>query len=280
MTEFYSSTDYRKSMRLALDRMALRGEKVTNHDLAEAMRVQSPYLSKVFSGAADLNEDQLFLAARKLKLSTDEHRYLALLLNHNRASLKERKSSLMIEIQDFQKRKLSPAENRSAGQIAPSPKSEKPGHGTSLDRYYLDPWAQIIHMYLMIPNWLKNPRALADETGLGAERVAAILKTLEELEIIELKSGVYRLLKEQLHLPKTSPLCGPQQNLMRTLSLSKTAAPSEDVYSFLATFTANEKTRLKIQAEFVDFLKRVETLVTDSPSEEVYQIQFDLFPWS
>lgn len=276
MTEFYSCTDYRKCLKLALERLALRGEKVTNHELAEAMRVQSPYLSKVFSGAADLSEDQLFLSARKLKLSEDEHRYLTLLLNHNRASLKERKAQLMLEIQNTQKRKLSPSENRTASRIAPIDPSE---HG-SIESYYLDPWAQIIHMYLMIPKWLKNPRALAEETRIGAERLASILKTLEELEIIELKSGVYRLLKEQLHLSKTSPLCLPQQNLMRTLSLSKTANRDDESYSFLATFTANEKTRLKIQGEFIDFLKRVETLVAESPSEDVYQIQFDLFSWS
>lgn len=274
MTEFYSCIDYRKCLRLALDRLASRGEKITNSQLAEAMRVQNPYLSKVFSGAADLNEDQLFLGARKLKLSDDEHHYLSLLLNHNRASVKERRAQINSAIQSIQKRKLSPSENRTAPQISDS------SENTRLSHYYLDPWAQIIHMYLMIPKWLKNPRALAEETRIGSERLASILKTLEELEIIEFKAGVYRLLKEQLHLSKSSPLCVPQQSLMRTLSLSKTANKDSDSYSFLATFTANEKTRLKIQGEFVDFLKRIETLVAEAPSEEVYQIQFDLFSWS
>ncbi len=276
MLEFYSTHDYRRCLRLALDRLELRGERISNQALAEAMRVQSPYLSKVFSGSADLSEDQLFLAARKLKLSEDEHRYVALLLVFSRASLKERKAELLLEIEAWQNRKLSPSENRSAPQIALGNGSET----ELLSRYYLDPWAQIIHMYLTIPKWLKDPRHLVSETRIEASRLADILKTLEELEIIEFKSGVYRLLKDQLHLSKKSVLCGPQQNLMRTLSLSKTANAPADAYSFLATFTANEKTRLKIQAEFVNFLKNVETLVQAAPSEDVYQIQFDLFSWS
>lgn len=270
--EFFKTTDYRKCLRWALERLNSRGEKITNQDLAEAIRVQSPYLSKVLNGNADLSEDQLYLACTRLKLNTDEEKYLKMLLALARTSLKERKDELQKEISVFQEMKLSPSENRNAKKLV--------HEAQDLSAYYLDPWAQIIHMYLTIPKWRKNPLALVEKTQLAPEKLSAILKTLEDLHIIEFKNGVYSVLKDQLHLQKSSPLCGPQQSLMRSQALHRTQSIGSNGYSFLATFTADDATRLQIQHHFVDFLKKVEKLVADAPAEEVYQVQFDLFPWA
>lgn len=270
----YSYTDYRKSVHWALDRLALRGQRLTYGELAQAMRVQSPYLSKVFSGAAELNEDQIYLLSEKLELSDEEGEYLAILLRYSRASVKARKDKLLRQIQRIQKEKLSPAENRSAAALSSHSTDE------AMNRYYLDPWAQIIHMYLSIPIWQKKPMELCEKTGISADHLGSVLKTLEDLGIVQVRDGAYRLLKDQLHLPKTSALCRPQQSLMKTLCLHRSLTPESEAYSFLATFAANEKTRIKIQSEFVEFLKSVERLVADAPSEDVYQIQFDLFGWS
>jgi hypothetical protein len=49
--------------------------------------------------------------------------------------------------------------------------------------------------------------------------------------------------------------------------------------TLFVTFSADEKTRLQIHDRFLEFIRDIEDLVKMAPSENVYQLGFDLFPW-
>lgn len=269
---FYKSTDYRKCIRWSLERLKSKGERLTFSQLAEAARVQPPYFSKVLSGTADLNEDQLHLVGRRLRLSEEELRFLQLLLQAARARLRERKEALLEEAEKIRNAKNSPAEQRLAERL--------PETREALAKYYLNPLPQIVHMSLTIPKWRKNPDSLRDRLGLAQDRWREILETLEQLKIIELTNGQIHLLKEHLHLPKTSPLCEPQQSILKIAGIERMRSqPPNRLFSFAATFSANEKAKDEIASSFAEFLRTVDSIVRAAPSEEVYQIHFDLFPW-
>lgn len=134
-------------------------------------------------------------------------------------------------------------------------------------------------MFLLIPKWRLNPSRLCDRMNIDATRLSEILKTLEDLSIVEVKNGNYVLLKDQVHLPKSNVLCTPQQNLLRMLAFEKLQRNSNNAFNFLATFAADEKTKTEIQKQFMVFLKNVESLVEKAPNEEVYHFQFDVFGW-
>lgn len=270
--EFFKLDDYRQCLRWALERLRSRGERITAASLAEAARIQGPYLSKVLAGQADLNEDQLYLVAKRLRLSSDENHYFTLLFRLAKAQVAERRKEIRASIDEFRDEIASPAKNRNAEKLLVE--------SDAFARYYLNPYMQIVHMYLTIPKWRANPSQLAEALGLASERMTEILATLEALGIIELRSGSYHVLKEQLHLPRSSPLCNPQQALMKVAGVERSRTLStERVYSFSAAFSANEKARRRIQEEFAEFLAKVESIVREAPSEEVYQVGFDLFPW-
>ncbi|MCB0385677.1 MAG: hypothetical protein KDD43_09805, partial [Bdellovibrionales bacterium] len=55
--------------------------------LSSGIQVQGPYLSKVFKGDADLNEDQLYLALRFLNFQNLEVEYLQSLHAYQRSHL-------------------------------------------------------------------------------------------------------------------------------------------------------------------------------------------------
>jgi len=55
---------------------------------------------------------------------------------------------------------------------------------------------------------------------------------------------------------------------------------SERDYSLSVIMTADPKMQAKLRARFLDFLKDAEAMVKDAPSEELYQMNFDLFCWS
>ena len=55
--------------------------------------------------------------------------------------------------------------------------------------------------------------------------------------------------------------------------------PLHSQYAFSGYFSADPKTRDEVQAEFLNFLKRMEKKVAYAPAEAVYQVGFDLLNW-
>lgn len=56
--------------------------------------------------------------------------------------------------------------------------------------------------------------------------------------------------------------------------------PSEKSYNFSVIFSANPRTKQKVQTAFLDFLKLAQEMVGKAKTEEVYQMNFDLLGWS
>jgi transcriptional regulator with XRE-family HTH domain len=271
MTEIYHCNDYRDALKMAINRLSLRGEKVSSQSLAETAGIQAPYLSKVFNGHAELSSDQLFLICDRLGLSTDEEDFVKLLLDFSRCSIKRRKDLLKTQIKSLQNEKLSPSHQREKMAIK--------NYSEQLAQYYLDPVAQQVHMLMTIPKWRQNTTLIATKLDIDTDRLAKILKNLEDLQIIEVKNKTYAVIKEQMHLPKNHPLCGPQQNLQRFAAANRLLKKQKDGFSFIATISADEKTKNQIQHNFMLFLKSVESLVEKAPNEEIYHLQFDIFNW-
>ena len=55
--------------------------------------------------------------------------------------------------------------------------------------------------------------------------------------------------------------------------------PRDQRCAYSVTFSAEERIRARIHEAFLKFLREVEPLVRESPAQEVYQMNFDLFPW-
>jgi hypothetical protein len=90
------------------------------------------------------------------------------------------------------------------------------------------------------------------------------------------------VINQSLHLPKDSSLIHPHQTLLRVKSIEHQQNKSQDAgnYAFSVTFSCDEEGRKKIQEEFLKYLKSVQKTVQNAGSEEVYQINFDLFSWT
>ena len=54
----------------------------------------------------------------------------------------------------------------------------------------------------------------------------------------------------------------------------------DEGYLFTVLFSADEATKKRIQAKFLDFLKAVEKEVQAAPSEDVFYMSFDLMNWA
>lgn len=271
--EFYSSLDYRKILNYLVEREKAKGIDCSFSKVAEAIRVQRPYLSKIMNGSADFSEDQMHLLCEYFEINNDEKFYLELLLQYSKSGLKERKDALKKEIHRFQSLKLDLKNNIEAEKIRPD--------NLLFTEYFLNPYMQIVHVALNIKQY-QNLERLALTLNLTKKSLAEILKKLEDLRLIEYKNNRYSVVNQTMHLPKDSNLLHPHQTLLRVKSIEHQQNKSQDTsnYAFSVTFSSDEDGKKKIQEDFIKYLKSVQKVVQTSGTEEVYQINFDLFSWT
>lgn len=268
----YQYTDYREYLKDLTQALKERGDGFTLGNLAGACGIQNPYLSKVFRGDADLNADQLFLACEYLQLESEESQYLQLLLETCRAQVPRRKRQLMAQIESLQNqyRQTKKHIRFEAPQIQNAAREE----------YFLDPYLQLIYAALTIPKYQENLTLICETMSIPKAKLEYGLARLEAIGMIVKQGPGYQITQSHFHLSKQDPLCRPYQHLLRIKSIEHLMRlPTEASYNFVWTISMDEKTRARIQDAFLKFLEQANAWVHAAPSEKLFQINFELFPW-
>lgn len=258
--------------KILLEKKKLRPQ-MTFENMAKACGVQKAYLSRVLRHKGHLNSDQLYLAAKFLKLTNLETKYLLKLLQLETTVVEERKNLLQKQLDDIRQQSLS-TEARTKVDVIPLNKE-------IFSEYYTDPNFSLIHMFLTIEEFAKDKYKICSHLNIERDKLDIYLDKLEEMKIIRLEVNKIQVLKDNLHLPESSYLIKAFRTLMRIKSLEKIDKVKEkEAYSFSVAFSSEPKVHDQIREKFLIFLEEVQTLVQKSNEKQVYQINFDLFKWS
>lgn len=273
MTSVYKYLEYRKWAKDAARMWKKASPGRTLNTLAKRVGVQAPYFSNFLKEKVHLHQDQLFALCTTFALSPEEREYVSLLMEFERSGNPERQAFLKLQINEFRKRKL-----RSESHL----KAQKLNLPSELQaNLFLKPELYLIYFFLSIPAYAKQIDQIAEALRLEISQVELAVKELIELGYLELKSDQLHKTNRHFHLPKDSPLCDPHQTLLRFKSLThQQSLPPDKRYNFAVTFTADNDTRERIHRQFLDFLTEIESWVNEAPSDEVFQMNFDLFNWS
>lgn len=268
----YKYLDYRQAVKKTFAESKKVKPSLTLMELADACRVQNAYVSKVLNGSAEFNSDQLYLACNFLELTPPETQYMLLLLEYSRSQVTDRKKELkstITSIQD-QYRQTKSHINPENAWIRQQARQE----------YFLDPFLQLIYAALTIPKYQTHIENLVQSVGLPKEKLTSGLKKLENFGMIAREKDRWTVTQNHFHIPKEDPLCRPYQSLLKLKSLEQLMKLSDEkFYSFVWTISMDDKTKTAIQDEFLAFLKKVNPLVLEAPSEKLYQVNFEMFPW-
>ena len=109
LQNLYDYTCYRDLLKKIIELRKTEERPIAMKDLAKAIRVQPPYVSKVFKQKAHFSPDQLYLIKAFLDIPQDLFKYLELLLSFETSSLKARQDELKEEIKNIQTQKLEPS---------------------------------------------------------------------------------------------------------------------------------------------------------------------------
>lgn len=251
----------------------LRSKKVwSTASLAEAVGLQPSYLTNVIKGRAHFSSDQIHALGEVLKLKNEEIDYLDLLMCWERSINARRKEKLSREVEKIQNSQRRANRNIEAKASLQSKSIQ--------ERYYLDPMIEMIHLYLRTKKAKHDIQDIAKEWSLHRETAASIIDFLEKNQIIHWQGKKWKVEPVHQLLDHQSPYAIPHQMMkrIRAMDIIQKSPPNE-VYSFTASLTMDQKSKLQIQGEFVEFLKKCEKIVLKSNPEDLYHFQFDLFPW-
>lgn len=269
----FKSINYRGILTELIEERRKGDRRWSFQGLAEAIRVPKSYISRVAHGDADLSHDQLYLACDYFELTVDETQYLDMLLQYERCGLEKRKVSLKAEIHKLQRRFLDP------GRVLKSETND--GTVPLQSEYYLNPLLQIIHCALAIPSFQQNVATLATVLQLSRERLNDCIHKLERMGLCERNDETVTASDHSVHLPKDSPIASAWQNQLRLMSLQRMQSiPREDFFSYSVVFSADRMMDSEVRRKFLAFLCAIQSESQERVTEKVYQLNFDLVPWT
>jgi hypothetical protein len=270
----FTATCYKNVIKLKLDFCKLKlGKDYSFQKMAKDCEIQKTYLSKVINNEqAHFNSDQLFRICQFLGLNIEETDFVILLLDLEKSNCRKRQAVIKGKIKELRKQKL---ETNSHIQ------SQKISEQVALkNKYYLNPYYQLVHMFLTIPKYSKNLKLVQSVLGIDRMLFHEIINTLEELKIISIVENHVICHKQDLHLSEDSEIFIPYSIGLKTVGMNRFYAKDNDQkYNFSVLFSADEGTRNEIRVEFLKFLKKIKSKVESAKAQEVYQLDFDLFNW-
>jgi len=243
--------------------------------LAEAIRVQKTLVSKVMNNSAHFNSDQLYLACQFLKLTENETDFTLLLLEFERCDIAERRSLLKQRIKSIQDRELRPGKVLNS---VPSFATTDP----NLQRFYLDPIAQLVHAFLIVPRFAADPSLIGLQLGIPPSRLKDSLQLLQDCHFISKgPKSTFKVIEYQTHLASDSQLQPIYQQQARMRSLDKLLKlDPEDKLLFTVLLSIDQSAAEGLRNLILDFLKQARGQTTKSSPEVVYQLTLDFFRWS
>lgn len=270
----FEHDDYKRILRERTKELARIRPGFTLKRLAERIRIQYTYLSKVLNRAeAHLGEDHLFQACRFLELYPEETDYVLLLRARDASQDDSRRAHLARRLERMRRARRVRADVRGGGDVLVEREME----------YLFDPLGVLIHVSLHIDRYREKPSLLASALGISDARLRGILVNLEKLGFIELGDGplkVRKVLQGRIHYSTEHPLMRVHQNLLRQYGATQLQrTPEADKHSFMATFTADAASAREIREAFQDFVSRVQAVAVKAPATRTFQMNFDLFPW-
>ena len=272
--DIFLNHSYKDALKQRLaDRKKQLGKRYSSEMLADHCQVQKSYLSRVFNGNAHLNQDQLFLACEYLGLNSDETNFLDLLHQKERSLIDSRVKKINLQIERIRQEHLNPDKRIEAERLNEL--------NEALNVYYLDPFCQLTHMFLTIPQYAQSLQKIRKQLHLSAADMDRIINVLQKLQIVQFEDYKWTVIKSNLTLPRDSPLSKACNQLVRQQGLERSKFVQEQKMTrYNVFFTADEAAYKALSTEFLVFLEKAQAIVKPATAQQVFQLTFDLIPWS
>ncbi|MEK2688422.1 DUF4423 domain-containing protein [Bdellovibrio sp. GT3] len=272
----FEATDYKKALKEKLHFLnsTRSSRKLTVRGMAEKVGIQHTYISRVFNNdGVHFSEDHLFELGHLLELSKEEIEFLIFLRAFEVSTSKLRKDHLKKKIETI----------RQDYKITAKQTGSRVDSISSDMHHLLDPFSVVTLAAFSVPEFAQKPKLLCNLLGFSQVKLKEVINKLKLQGYIDFDAESFTVTNLQvphIHYSVDHPLMRAHQQLMRTLCSAQLMKIDESAKrSFMVTFGADAKAIAEIRRRFSTFLSEIEPLVIEAKTENVYQLNFDVFEW-
>jgi len=271
--EIYDFDDYKVALRQLLEmRRAQYGGRFTFEKMAQACGIQKTYLSRVLNGKSHLNADQLFTCCRFLKLKDLEVEFLMLVRDRQTCENYHRKTTL---------------EHKIARIISYRLKSESvldTKDALSLNvaaEYYLNFNLHLVHLFLTVPRFTSDLDQICFALGISQDELNDYISKLLAWGLVREVRGKIIAGEVSRHLSEESPVFNTFAILQRIKTIERMSkGKTKEDYYFSALISADPEFQIGLRKKILSLLEDAQKDAGRSKTEDVFQLNIDLFKWS
>lgn len=254
----------------------IEAKKLNFRIVCNATNIHPSYFSRVVKGNAFFSQNQIFKISQFLELPDEPFEFLILLLNHDLAEQTPEKNFYLKKIRAIHDSKLKVSKNMKVNVVEESPDMQK----HKIERYYASAITALIHMYLTIPKYQKDPKEILKKVLISEKKLEDEMTKLSELKLIEIQNHKIIKVQNTIHLDESSHLSF-QNHInwrLKTIQNLENKEPQLADYHLSVVISANEETKHKLKQILRDAVLTLqkEVIACEQPTD-IYHIQMDLF---
>jgi uncharacterized protein (TIGR02147 family) len=235
--------------------------------LAEAIRCQTTYLSRVLHGDADLSLEQAERVSLHFSHTEDEAHYFILMVQKARAGTSTLATYFQKQLDEILAKRLVLRE-RVDGSNALS-KSDQA-------EYYSSWHYAAIHIALTIPA-LQTRESLCRYFRIPPRRVARILEYLQRVRLVSEVAGIYAPTQSYLMLGNDSANIIRHHANWRNRAINSLEAEKPEEMHYSAVVSMSREDVVRIKENLMQVIQKNLAMFKESKEEEVFCCCIDLF---
>jgi uncharacterized protein (TIGR02147 family) len=262
--EIFQFDDYRRYLITVLDSERERGKRSR---LAEALRCQPAFISRVLKGEADFSQEHALVVNAFMEHREEEADYFMVLLDYQRAGSKS--------LKDFHRKKME--QMRAKRQLVSERIGVKKNLSESDQMTYYSAWYfAAIHILLMVPE-LRNPQRLSERLKLPITLVKDVLDFLTSVGLATIDGKGYHPGNTRIHLSSDSPIISKHHMNWRLRAMQALEIKDPENLHYSGPLCISKEVAGKIREMILRLLSDAEPLIRDAMDEEVYCFDIDFF---
>lgn len=260
--EVFEFKDYRDYLKSTLD--AERGRRA---HLAQALRVQPAFVSRVLAGQADFSQEHGILINGFLQHREQESEFFMTLLDLGRAGSKA--------LRDYHLRKLEMIREKRLLV------SERIGVKQSLSKedqmtYYSAWYYAAIHILLLVRE-MNTPKKIAEHLNLPGLLVKDVLDFLVATGLASVGKDGYGPGVSRIHLTNESPMISKHHTNWRIRAIEALEKKNPRHLHYSGPICISHEAADQIREKLLRLLSEIEPLIRDAKEEDIYCLDLDFF---
>jgi uncharacterized protein (TIGR02147 family) len=235
--------------------------------MAAAAQVQLAYLSQVLNGGAHLNLEQVDRLSRYMGHSKTEAHFFILIVEFERAGTDSLKKYFEDQVQATADAQLNLKHRLGVPSVLT----------LEHQSIYYSSWIYAaVHVVVTIARF-REPQRIAKLLQVSKARVEEVLRYLVSIGLIEINKGEYVATTGRIHLGKDSPLLAKHHTNWRMQAIAAMDRLNEQNLHYSSVVTLSKEDAFRIKARLIAEIEEIKKVIKDSPAEEMYGFNVDLF---